>query len=767
MQSTFPDNFDLPDSAFDDYDELEADSGEDHDFVLLVPKSSSESGEGSSDETEGEEWTPKRVKVGDTGRQYTYTKIANLRPIEEKVNVFGVVKDFRPAAKSRGTDYYVTMTVVDESSPEEGINCNIFNRDKKRLPHVQIVGDVVCLHRMFVNQYGGNPQLVSRKYSSTICFDGRVGAKIVPRTGSVSYTYTSEDCDRVKQLREWSLQLTKDNEPATSSHTVQHTRSDRQLEDEQTEQQMETERTEQRMEAEQTGRQLETEREEQQMGTGREEQQMETDLERQQMGTGREEQQVGTGWEEQQVGTGWEEQQVGTGWEEQQVGTERKSSRWGLGEEQQVGTEREERQDRTEQPTRCEQEDQQIISEHKEQHLKDDQAWQQPGEMPADQQSETLQQHRGKRVCKLESVTPNLCFDLVCQVVSISSCFTPSRTILSVWDGTRMLLNTPAINTSWCSTTPSPVMLLNSTGLLQNVVIYTKQCGMKTKNIVPGQYVILRNVHAHPVTNLGVEVSRPVVELCMKEAGMRSINALSESDEMVIKLEQELSGAKATQSSLSGLRILNSVSFAVTTTLRSDIQFTSLRDVAASRVVPCKFRCRVKVMGTSPLSVEDMVKLKCVKCGYLTPITRNLELDFTDGCKTNLPCMACAASADTTHQSISDIPFLHCTYLFMMKLEDASGCLVAYISGEDAFQFLPGVPPANFHREQIQRYKLIHRLYSLTGGNYPFLTGNAEYPRPWIECCLLSYHRDSPKRLKHKVYYHLFDTVLYACGQSA
>ena len=674
-QITFPDNFDLPDSAFDEYDALETDSGEDRDFVLLVPKSSSESGKENSDETEDEDWKPKKVKVGDTGRLYTYTKIANLKPYDEKVNVFAVVKDFHSPAKSRGTDYYLTMTIVDESSPEEGVHCNIFNRQENRLPHVRSVGDIVCLHRMYVNEYGGEPQLVSRKYSSAICFDGRAETKIVPRTGSVSYTFASEEYDRVKQLREWSLQQTEDNETAkqtTSSHAVQH------------------------------------------------------------QGSEQEEPQMGTEWEQQQIRTVQTEQQMETEWEEQQIRT--------VQTEQRLETEQEEQLTR-------EQEDQQIASEQR------------------DQQSETPQQHGGKSICKLESVTPNLCFDLVCQVVSISSCFKPSGIMLTVWDGTQMLMETPAINTSWCSTTTSPVMLLNSSGLLQNVAIYTKQCAMMAKNIVPGQYVFLRNVHAQPVTNLGPR--GPVVELCMKEAGTHSTSdllALSMSDEMVTKLEQELSSAKANQSSLSGIQILNSVSFAITTTLRSDIQFTALQNVAASEVIPCKYRCRVKVTGISPLSVEDMVKLRCIKCGYLTPIPRNLEFELTDGCKSNLPCTACAA--ETTHQSTLDPPWLHCIYLFKVKLEDASGSLVAHISGEDALQFLPGIPPADFHREQRQRYKLIHRLYGLTGGNYPFQT-NTAYPRPWIECCLLSYHCNSQNHRSRKVYYHLFDTVLCACGQSA
>ena len=42
----------------------------------------------------------------------TYTKLADLRPHTDKVNVFGVVKSFRPPAKSRGTDYYLSSSYI-------------------------------------------------------------------------------------------------------------------------------------------------------------------------------------------------------------------------------------------------------------------------------------------------------------------------------------------------------------------------------------------------------------------------------------------------------------------------------------------------------------------------------------------------------------------------------------------------------------------------------------------------------------------------------
>ena len=90
---------------------------------------------------------------------------------------------FQPAPKPKGTDYYLSMTLVAETSPVKGIQCNTFNIEKSRLPHVQRIGDIACLHKIHVSKNRGAPQLVSRKGSSVICFDGHVGVKV---TGSIN-----------------------------------------------------------------------------------------------------------------------------------------------------------------------------------------------------------------------------------------------------------------------------------------------------------------------------------------------------------------------------------------------------------------------------------------------------------------------------------------------------------------------------------------------------------------------------------------------------
>ena len=161
----------------------------------------------SSEQSDGKDpqWEPMGKKVvGETGRAYDYVRIGDLKPGDDKKNVFGVVQFFKPIFQTRGTDYCCVLTIVDESSQPTGLKCNLFQRNPERLPQIQCVGDIVCIHRLKIQEYNSERQGYGQKFTSSICFDGRTTAEVVPRTGSDSYTLTKKEKERVRELREWS-----------------------------------------------------------------------------------------------------------------------------------------------------------------------------------------------------------------------------------------------------------------------------------------------------------------------------------------------------------------------------------------------------------------------------------------------------------------------------------------------------------------------------------------------------------------------------------
>uniref|UniRef100_A0A2P2M0C0 Protection of telomeres 1 protein n=1 Tax=Rhizophora mucronata TaxID=61149 RepID=A0A2P2M0C0_RHIMU len=68
-----------------------------------------------------------------------------LRCLNEKVSIFAVVMEVGLPRKSRGTDWYRTMKITDESLPQSGMAVNFFEQSVELLPHVLALGDIIVL----------------------------------------------------------------------------------------------------------------------------------------------------------------------------------------------------------------------------------------------------------------------------------------------------------------------------------------------------------------------------------------------------------------------------------------------------------------------------------------------------------------------------------------------------------------------------------------------------------------------------------------------
>jgi hypothetical protein len=148
--------------------------------------------------------TPPRHSKGKEKEEYTYYKLSDLKPTN-KAHVFGVVKNFSEPKMSKGTDYYSSFRLVDESlSSHSDVQCTLFHNTEELLPHIRAVGDIVRLHRVVVKTFNGNTQISGKKIFSCLVFDGRKDQPIVSRTGNTEFTFTNKDKKRVSELKEWA-----------------------------------------------------------------------------------------------------------------------------------------------------------------------------------------------------------------------------------------------------------------------------------------------------------------------------------------------------------------------------------------------------------------------------------------------------------------------------------------------------------------------------------------------------------------------------------
>ena len=221
-EQNFPDITDFPDSAFSGSqspqhvdmkerqgEEEEERGGEKESSNGGDSSSSWRDSESESDSTDLPEvaWSPnQRSKTS-----YSYTKLGDLQAGLKKAHVIGVVKEFNEPRVTRGTEYCTILTLLDETNPLVGVKCVLFNTEKERLPHVKREGDIICLHRVNTHDYRNVMQIEGPPYSSSLRFSSRIGRKMKPSTGSISFTFTAAERQRVRELRQWLQQRTTEH----------------------------------------------------------------------------------------------------------------------------------------------------------------------------------------------------------------------------------------------------------------------------------------------------------------------------------------------------------------------------------------------------------------------------------------------------------------------------------------------------------------------------------------------------------------------------
>ncbi|KAM8972997.1 protection of telomeres protein 1 [Pelodytes ibericus] len=143
----------------------------------------------------------KVIRQGHPLPKYTYTSLNQLKE-GMVVNLFGVVKFFKPPYRSKGTDFCSVVTLVDQSDVK--LKCLFFNENRDALPKIYKVGDIVRFHRIKIQKFNNEIQGITTSGFSSLAFDGTVGAPITPTTSSKSYSFNSEDKKTVEVLRDWA-----------------------------------------------------------------------------------------------------------------------------------------------------------------------------------------------------------------------------------------------------------------------------------------------------------------------------------------------------------------------------------------------------------------------------------------------------------------------------------------------------------------------------------------------------------------------------------
>ncbi|XP_022137389.1 protection of telomeres protein 1a-like isoform X2 [Momordica charantia] len=136
---------------------------------------------------------------------YKFMEIRDaIASINQKVNLIAVIIEFGFPRRTKGTDYFCAVKIVDQSQPKPGITANIFAESLEKLPHVASAGDIIQLSRVVMKTHQGEIYVVfNKKFSSFALYEGQYGTSFQPY--DVSPKFQPRDLDKkfILSLRDW------------------------------------------------------------------------------------------------------------------------------------------------------------------------------------------------------------------------------------------------------------------------------------------------------------------------------------------------------------------------------------------------------------------------------------------------------------------------------------------------------------------------------------------------------------------------------------
>lgn len=120
-----------------------------------------------------------------------------------RVCLFAAVSEIGAVVRSRGTDFTLTLRIVDQSRTS-GISVTFFADNTALLPCVRSTGDVISLHNVVITMhYGEFFVTVNKKFSSFALFEGKVSTEFRPYQASMKYHGSKHDDGILTQTRMW------------------------------------------------------------------------------------------------------------------------------------------------------------------------------------------------------------------------------------------------------------------------------------------------------------------------------------------------------------------------------------------------------------------------------------------------------------------------------------------------------------------------------------------------------------------------------------
>ncbi|XP_019165263.1 PREDICTED: protection of telomeres protein 1a-like isoform X6 [Ipomoea nil] len=130
-----------------------------------------------------------------------------MASLNQKVNLIGVVTESGIQRKSKGTDYYVSIRIVDESRPSPALPVNFFTETMDKLPQGITEGDIILLSKVLMKIHGPDVYACfNKKYSSFALYEGKNSTSFEPYQCSDKFCPIEQVNKKIiLDLRKWLL----------------------------------------------------------------------------------------------------------------------------------------------------------------------------------------------------------------------------------------------------------------------------------------------------------------------------------------------------------------------------------------------------------------------------------------------------------------------------------------------------------------------------------------------------------------------------------
>jgi hypothetical protein len=127
--------------------------------------------------------------------------IVDLTLTNQKTNFVGIIKSVSIPQKSKGPDYFISVTLIDESSPADGLVFTFFNPVENHLPKFGDPGSAAYLMNIKIVEYEGDLLGRGHQRSRVVCFS-------MQSDGEMKSSLTNSDVptavtERARALLDW------------------------------------------------------------------------------------------------------------------------------------------------------------------------------------------------------------------------------------------------------------------------------------------------------------------------------------------------------------------------------------------------------------------------------------------------------------------------------------------------------------------------------------------------------------------------------------